>query len=114
MLTIEKLKHFGCNTDEGLMRCMNNEAFYFRMIGILKDSPDFDNLYKTIDAKDYKAAFVCAHTLKGVVGNLSITPLFRPIQEITEYLRNNTEMDYSVLINEIRVYKAVLDKLIEE
>ena len=28
MLTIEKLKEYGANVEEGLARCLNNEAFY--------------------------------------------------------------------------------------
>ena len=33
MLTIDKLNAFGADTQTGLGRCMNNEAFYFRLIG---------------------------------------------------------------------------------
>lgn len=32
MLTVEKLKAFGANTAEGVARCVNNEAFYLRMV----------------------------------------------------------------------------------
>ena len=32
MLTIEKLRTFGADVDEGLARCMNNEGFYLRMV----------------------------------------------------------------------------------
>ena len=34
MLTIDALKAFGADVDEGLQRCMNNEAFYLRMVGM--------------------------------------------------------------------------------
>ena len=30
MLTVAALREFGANTEEGLSRCMNNEAFYLR------------------------------------------------------------------------------------
>ena len=34
-MTIDSLKAFGANTAEGLARCMNNEAFYLRMVGMV-------------------------------------------------------------------------------
>ena len=36
MLTIDALKQLGCNTDEGLSRCMGNEAFYFKSVEDIK------------------------------------------------------------------------------
>ena len=32
MLTLESLRAWGADVDDGMKRCMNNEAFYFRMI----------------------------------------------------------------------------------
>ena len=32
MLTIEKLKAYGANVDEGMSRCMNNETFAHRVV----------------------------------------------------------------------------------
>ena len=34
MLTIDSLRAYGANVDDGMTRCMNNEAFYFRLIGM--------------------------------------------------------------------------------
>jgi hypothetical protein len=47
---------------------------------------------------DLQAAFEAAHSLKGVLGNLALTPLLDPVKEITELLRSKTEMDYSELL----------------
>ena len=33
MLTIDKLKSFGADVNDGLTRCMNNESFYLMLIG---------------------------------------------------------------------------------
>ena len=38
MLTIEKLKAYGANVDEGLSRCMNNETFYLRLVNMAADN----------------------------------------------------------------------------
>ena len=38
MLTIEKLKEFGANTEDGVGRCMGNESFYIMLVSsILND-----------------------------------------------------------------------------
>ena len=94
MLTIDALKQLGANTDEALGRCMNNEAFYFRLIGIGIRDANFDNLKEKIREGDLKGAFECAHALKGVMANLSLTNLVVPVTEITEQLRAREERDY--------------------
>ena len=87
MMTVEALKNFGANTEEGLSRCMNNEAFYLRMVGMGLGDPNFDRLKTAVEAGDAKEAFEAAHALKGVMGNLSLTPLYVPLSELTEQLQ---------------------------
>lgn len=101
MLTLEGLKNFGANTDEGLGRCMGNEALYIRLIGMLAGEANFDKLKEAVDAGDLKAAFEAAHALKGVLGNLSLTPIYEPANELTELLRAEKEADYSAYVSEI-------------
>ena len=94
MLTIEKLKQFGADADEGLQRCMNNEAFYLKMISRFLEDKTFDKLKANIESGNLEEAFKAAHALKGVLGNLSLTPLYKVIYEVTELLRNQTKCDY--------------------
>ncbi|MBO5568491.1 MAG: Hpt domain-containing protein [Clostridia bacterium] len=85
MLTIDSLRAYGANVDEGMTRCMNNEAFYFRLIGMaLKDSR-FDTLGVKIAGGDLQAAFEEAHALKGVLGNLALTPIYNSVSEMTSF-----------------------------
>ena len=87
MLTVDSLKAFGADTEAGLARCMGMKDFYLRMVGLgLKDA-NFDALQRAMEQGDTKAAFEAAHALKGLVGNLALTPLYAPICEITELLR---------------------------
>ena len=44
MLTIDSLRRFGANTQEGLSRCMNNEAFYLRLVNMALDDAGFEKL----------------------------------------------------------------------
>lgn len=101
MLTIEKLKEFGANTDEGISRCMGNEEFYLKMVKMMLDDNAMDKLKAALDENDLDKAFEAAHSLKGVTGNLSMTPISEPTIEITELLRARTQMDYSDLFEKI-------------
>ena len=104
-MTLDDLRAYGANVDEGLGRCMNNESFYLRLVDMVKNEQGFDTLEQAIAANDLKTAFEAAHSLKGVLGNLSLTPLFDPINEITELLRAETQMDYSELMGAIKEQK---------
>ena len=100
-MTLDDLIAFGANVDEGLSRCMNNEAFYLRLVETLKGEKGFEMLQTAINAGDLDAAFEAAHALKGVLGNLSITPLYEPVAEITELLRVKQDADYPALVDAI-------------
>ena len=114
MLTIDSLKEFGANTEEGLSRCLNNEDFYFRMIRMALTDTGFEKLETAINGGDLDAAFEAAHALKGVLGNLALTPLFDPASEVTELLRAKTQADYSSYVKELKLQKDKLAALCEE
>ena len=109
MITIDGLKNFGAATDEGLARCMNNEEFYIKMVAMALDDDGLSKLKAELDKKDLDAAFEVAHALKGVYGNLALTPIFDPVNEITELLRSRTDTDYSELYGQA---KSKYDELI--
>ena len=100
-MKIDDLREYGANVDEGLSRCLNNEEFYLKLVGSMRDEDKFDALESAIEDGRLDDAFEAAHALKGVLGNLSITPLFEPVAEITELLRARTDMDYSELMDKI-------------
>jgi chemotaxis protein histidine kinase CheA len=97
----KKLTEYGADVTGAKERFMGDEELYRQCIEMFRADESFDNLKKAIDAKDYKAAFEYAHTLKGVAGNLGLTPMFGVICAIVEPLRAG---DYSDLDGE---YDAV-------
>ena len=101
MITLDKLNQFGANTKEGLDRCMNNEAFYLRLVDKAINDDSFIKLKDELENKNYDEAFKIAHSLKGVLGNLSLTPIYDLAVEITENLRISKEIDYFELINKL-------------
>ena len=108
MLTIAWLREYGANVDEALGRCLNNEAFYLRLVNKALEDPDFDRLREAVTAKDLDAGFELAHKLKGMLANLSVTPLSKPIEAMTELLRSRTDTDYSPYLDEIAAQREKL------
>jgi HPt (histidine-containing phosphotransfer) domain-containing protein len=101
MITIEALKSLGVDTDKGLAVCMGNEALYLKLVSSVPTEKRFEDLAKAIDEGNLDAAFDAAHALKGVLGNLSLTPLYDKASEITELLRGREEADYKGLMSEL-------------
>ena len=114
MLSIDTLQQFGANTREGLGRCMNNETFYLRLVNMGLDDASFDRLEAALRNDDRKAAFEAAHALKGVMGNLALTPLYEPISELTELLRGESGADCRALLETVLERRAALAALREK
>jgi HPt (histidine-containing phosphotransfer) domain-containing protein len=111
MPTIEDLKNFGANTDEALTRLMGNESFYLALIPKVFEDKNFELLSSGIADGDLDKAFDAAHSLKGVLGNLELTPILQPMLEITEHLRHKDDIDYKPYLEEIFRQKESLEKL---
>ena len=102
-MTLDDLIAYGANVEEGLGRCLNNEAMYLRLVDTVKADPNFETLDVAVREGRLKEGFEASHALKGVLGNLSITPLCDLISEICELLRHETAMDYTELLDKIAV-----------
>lgn len=84
---IEELRNWGADTDGGIQRVMNDEAFYRMLVLKFADSPEFETLETALDRGERKDAFGIAHSLKGASANLSLTPFYRAVAEVVEDLR---------------------------
>jgi HPt (histidine-containing phosphotransfer) domain-containing protein len=92
---------------------MNNEEFYLRLVGMVIQEPGFRQLRTLLEAGDLDKAFSVVHNLKGMVGNLSLDPLYGPICELTELLRGRTQADYAPLLTQIEERYSALSALVE-
>ena len=113
MITIDALKQFGADVEEGVARCVNNEGLYLQLTAMIRNEKNFDVLAEAIEANDLKKAFEAAHALKGVLANLSLTPLYETASEITELLRKQADADYPALLAELQKRKAEFDSLFD-
>ncbi|SCW50981.1 Hpt domain-containing protein [Ruminococcaceae bacterium YRB3002] len=113
MATIEELKAYGANTEAALSRLMGNETFYLALVPRIFEDKNFEVLSSAIAEGDLDKAFDAAHSLKGVLGNLELTPILQPMIEITELLRHRENVDYSPYLEEIFRQKEALEKIFE-
>lgn len=74
---------------EGVLRRLSSDALVTRFAGKFLKDQSFAQLAAAMESGDAQAAFVAAHTLKGVCQNLGFDNLFVPSVEITEALRAN-------------------------
>ena len=102
MLTIDKMNELGAKTSEGLGRCLNNEAFYLNLVKMGLNDEGFNKLEEAVKANDLEKSFEIAHGLKGILGNLALTPIFEVVCEITEDLRAKKQMDYTPILAKIK------------
>ncbi|MDD5928368.1 MAG: Hpt domain-containing protein [Spirochaetales bacterium] len=108
MMTVESLKDAGANVEEGLSRCLNKEDFYLKMVNMGLTDQNFQLLGPALKAKDFDRAFELCHSLKGVIGNLSLTPLYDLICQLTEMLRSKTDIDCTGLYSQIMTMQEKL------
>ncbi len=101
MLTVENLRALGADVDDGIGRCLGDEAFYLQMVRMVLEDPGFDGLREAIENEDLDTAFDRAHALKGTLANVALTSLADPMIEITEELRARRDMDYTELLDRI-------------
>ena len=113
MLTIEKLIEYGADTADGLERCLNDESFYLELIPSALDRANYERIETSVRSGDLDHAFEAAHALKGVLGNLALTPIYTPVSEMTELLRaRRADADYEGLLRQMWEARDALEALL--
>ena len=89
---------YGADYNSTMARFMGKEAMYLKFLDMLFKDDNLEKLGTALEQQDYEAAFAAAHTLKGVVGNMGLTPLFNAVCAIVESLRKREVPEaYNVL-----------------
>ena len=114
MLSIDTLKNYGADTEEALKRCMGNEAFYFKLIRMALVDENFRRLDDAYEASDWKGSFDAAHAIKGIAGNLGLTPLYDAASELTELLRPLEPCDCKEQVQRVHEGLKALKEIVEE
>lgn len=100
----ECFEQYGMDYQTTMERFLNNEAMYLRLLGKLFPNNELQRLGAALETGDKSGAFEAAHTLKGVSGNLGLTPLYEAVCALVEPLRAGEEReDYSVLYQAVQI-----------
>ena len=107
---------YGVDYDATLRRFAGNTALYLRVLGMLPNDKSLEKLGVAIDSGNLDSAFEAAHTLKGIAGNLGLTPLFDAVRTIVEPLRVREDRSdyvqlYTVVQAEYQKAEAFVDTL---
>lgn len=108
MITIETLKQNGADVETGLSRCVGKEELYLKLVNMGLGDAKFEELGTALQADDLAHAFEICHALKGVIGNLAITPLYESISALTEKLRNKEPADYQAMYSDMLAIRSKL------
>lgn len=77
----------GIDVDELFERFMDNEALAMKFLRRFPEDTNFQRLQQALKCSNEVEAFEAAHTLKGVVGNLSMHSLYYETSDLVERLR---------------------------
>lgn len=84
-----QLNRLGVNTQEALERFMGNEELFLSFICQLPEKLDFTAIRRGLEEEDEEAFYVQAQNLKGMAGNLGLTPLYECAQAILVEFRTS-------------------------
>ena len=109
-----QLEENGADVEATLKRFMGNDAIYLKFLGKFPNDPNYANLGSNMESGNFEEAYKCAHALKGVVGNLGLTPIFDNVSVLVEELRNkaNADVDAAAAGEEWQKIKTVYEQFI--
>ena len=84
---LAELKDGGADTVSALDRFLGDEELYCECLADFMEDKSFPALRDALSANEIRAAFVAAHTLKGVAGNLGLSRLYNGLCILVESLR---------------------------
>ena len=110
---VDVLREKGCDIDGAMGRMLGDSDFMLRCMRISLTQSEFEQLGEALGRKDAKEAFEYAHALKGVSGNVGLTPVYDAVVKLVEPLRNGNaeglEDAYRELLEKRAEMKEILD-----
>ncbi len=90
MSYFEELKDLGVNVEEGLERVMGDESLYETMLGMYIERVNSNPIaMEDFHAENLDELIGKVHILKGLTGNLAMTPLFAGYLQVLDLLRTD-------------------------
>ena len=113
---------YGGDYETTMNRFTGKENLYLKILNMLMQDDNMQKLEAGLQKGDLSGAFNAAHTLKGIAGNLGLTPFFESVCRIVEPLRAAEQRDdYLSMFKDIQLefkkveqLRANLQRSIEE
>lgn len=109
----EFLEKRGFDVDGTMRRFLNNEGLYIKCLKKFLDDSSFEKLKEAYDNGNCNEAFKSAHTMKGLISNLGINPLYNLLLPVVEKLRVQ-DMNISEEMKQLEALYQETYKLIDE
>lgn len=110
MSLIDDIAVLGADIEDALERFMGKSELYERMLKKLPGVLDSAPVMEYIESEDYDTALSNAHTIKGIVGNLSLVPLHDGYTEIVECFRDDRfEQAKNTLVEILKIQRDFVD-----
>ena len=91
-----------------------SEAMVRKFARMYAGDTSCDELVRAVECSDWAAAFLAAHTLKGVAQNLGFAQLARDADALTEHLRGASPLTQPELLEAVRTAHAHVLFVLEE
>lgn len=105
----EGLSEGGIDLDDIFGRLPGSAELIKKLLKKFPQEKCYNKLKQSMDAGDYKEAFVHAHDLKGLVANLSMKPLYEKTNLLVESLRAGNYEEAKKLMCDV---EAAYDRVI--
>lgn len=109
---LDILKNYGMDIDATIARFGSNEPLMMRFLIGFPNDKTMQSLHDAMALGDREAIKVAAHSLKGLTGNLGLTPLFEASTQLMNTLRLSEDADPTELYQAVcREYDSAVAML---
>jgi hypothetical protein len=110
----EDLTNLGVEVADSIHRFADNEKIYLKYVLLFPTDKNFENLEIALSKKDYPAAIIAVHTLKGLSLNLGFLSLADLSMDLQDALKNDSFEEIQPLFEELKkqynIYCDVISK----
>ena len=110
----DSLKNWGCDVDGALARFIGDRELYRSCLHTAAGDQNFELLPEALRAGKMGRAFECAHTLKGMLANMGLIPLYDIVVRIVEPLRAGEPAELLPVCDELLAARDRLNTLLKE
>lgn len=109
-----ELEKWGCDVKGAMARCLDDENFYCKLVKTVMRDPAFEELGTILEEGNAVKAFDVAHSLKGSLANVGLTPLYDLIVQIVEPLRGGSIQGLAIPYLKLTKKKEEFDAILND